>query len=310
MTMSRAGVRAPLSSSMHAQSANDRRRCARIAGSTRLRSVSEVKVGVETEESEDTYEVNIPKPLGVSFRRGNDGRAYVADVNPARGNIDPNFEVGDRIEAVSASFGSEVWKAENYGQVAYAIRTRSGDLYFKMLRRNGDVSCFEALVSEDQMFRNERAGGNYGAGTKELQRRNYSDSMEAKRKRVEMFEDGLEMFNNKEFEKALITWEDVLGMEPKNYVGDDFSRTTDVYRTTYYNIACCYCKMGNKDAAFEALESALRGGFDNYSKVRNDPQLAMLREDDRFYAIIDKFDEPWINMNAINALKGLFGGNN
>ena len=147
-----------------------------------------------------------------------------ADVNPGRGNIDPNFEVGDRIVEVSASFGSEVWKAENYGQVAYAIRTRAGEVYFKMLRRNGDVSCFEELASDDQMFRNERAGGNYGAGTKELQRRNYSESMEAKRKRMEMFEDGLEMFNNKDFEKALIMWEDVLGMEPKNYVGDDFSR--------------------------------------------------------------------------------------
>ena len=60
---------------------------------------------------------------------------------------------------VSASFGSEIWKAENYGQVAYAIRTRAGDLYFKMLRRNGDLSCFEALASDDAQFRSERAGG-------------------------------------------------------------------------------------------------------------------------------------------------------
>ena len=55
--------------------------------------------GVQEDEG-DYYVVNLPKPLGVSFRRGNDGRAYVADVNPARGNIDPNFELGDRIVEV------------------------------------------------------------------------------------------------------------------------------------------------------------------------------------------------------------------
>ena len=267
------------------------------------------EVSTATEEGE-FYEVNLPKPLGVSFRRGNDGRAYVADVNPARGNIDPNFELGDRIVEVSASFGSEVWKAENYGQVAYAIRTRAGDLYFKMLRRNGDLSCFEELAAEDAGFRSERAGGNYGAGTQELQRRNYAESNEVKRKRMELFEDGLVEFNKAEFEKALIMWEDVIGMEPKNYVGDDFSRTTAIYRTAYYNVACCYCKMGNKAAAFESLETALMSGFDDYKKVRSDPQLAMLRDDDRFDTMMDKFDEPWINMNAINAIKGLFTGGN
>ena len=281
---------------------------ARSAGTRGARQAA-AAVGSEV-ATEEFYEVRLPKPLGVSFRRGNDGRAYVADVNPARGNIDPNFELGDRIVEVSASFGSEVWKAENYGQVAYAIRTRSGDLYFKMLKRNGDLSCFEELAAEDVGFRSERAGGNYGAGTQELQRRNYAESNEVKRKRMELFEDGLVEFNKSEFEKALIMWEDVIGMEPKNYVGDDFSRTTAIYRTAYYNIACCYCKMGNNDAAFESLETALMSGFDDYKKVRSDPQLALLRDDDKFDVMMDKFDEPWINMNAINAIKGLFTGGN
>lgn len=29
-------------------------------------------------------------------------------------------------------------------------------------------------------------------------------------------------------------------MEPKNYLGDDFSRVTQIYRVAQYNLACCY----------------------------------------------------------------------
>ena len=153
-----------------------------------------------------------------------------------------------------------------------------------------------------------RTTGNYGAGTQELQRRNYAESKEVQRKRNEMFEDGLEQFNAGQFEKALIMWEDVIGMEPKNYFGDDFSRTTAIYRTAYYNVACCYCKMGNTDAAFDALQTALVAGFEDCKKVRSDPQLASLRDTDKFDEMMDKFDEPWINMNAINAIKNIFTG--
>lgn len=33
-------------------------------------------------------------------------------------------------------------------------------------------------------------------------------------------------------------------MEPPNYVGDDFSRVTQIYRVTQFNIACCYSSLG------------------------------------------------------------------
>lgn len=36
--------------------------------------------------------------------------------------------------------------------------------------------------------------------------------------------------------QALIDFENVLSMEPKNYLGDDFSRVTQIYRVTQYNI--------------------------------------------------------------------------
>lgn len=41
---------------------------------------------------------------------------------------------------VSASFGSDVWEAKNFGQVMYAIKTRNGDVYLKLKRNYGDTS--------------------------------------------------------------------------------------------------------------------------------------------------------------------------
>lgn len=41
---------------------------------------------------------------------------------------------------VSASFGTDVWDAQNFGQVMYAIKTRNGDVYLKMKRNFGDTS--------------------------------------------------------------------------------------------------------------------------------------------------------------------------
>lgn len=44
---------------------------------------------------------------------------------------------------VSASFGSDVWDARNFGQVLYAIKTRNGDVFLKFLNRQGDVSILQ-----------------------------------------------------------------------------------------------------------------------------------------------------------------------
>ncbi len=46
--------------------------------------------------------------------------------------------------AVSASFGTDVWEAKNFGQVMYAIKTRNGQVYMKLKRNFGDLSSFVA----------------------------------------------------------------------------------------------------------------------------------------------------------------------
>lgn len=41
---------------------------------------------------------------------------------------------------ISASFGSDVWEAKNYGQVVYAIKTRNGEVYLRLQRNYGDLA--------------------------------------------------------------------------------------------------------------------------------------------------------------------------
>lgn len=59
----------------------------------------------------------------------------------------------------------------SHHQVIYAIKTRNGDVYLQLKRNFGDMSALQEVeLSESElMFKGERSGGNYGAGTKEMQ---------------------------------------------------------------------------------------------------------------------------------------------
>lgn len=41
-------------------------------------------------------------------------------------------------------------------------------------------------------------------------------------------------------------------------------------------------------------------------QIRNDKNLAYLRQDERFKPLLNKFDEPILNENAVKAIKSLF----
>jgi hypothetical protein len=56
------------------------------------------------------------------------------------------------------------------------------------------------------------------------------------------------------------------------------------------------------EAGLEALDTALSSGFEQYSKVRSDPNLDNLRKSPKFKTIINKYDEPIINENAIKCV--------
>ena len=266
-------------------------------------NASEVK-GEVKKEVEDTYEVVIPKPIDVKFARGNDGGAYVVSIPENDPKYDM-FEVGDKIAAVSASFGDDVWQAESFGQVMYAIKNRNGDIYLKMKKMFGDVSQLE--TEKNSLFKMERAGGNYGSGTKEQQMDNYSRKRALENQRLDMFDEAIALYNKKNFDDALLQFEEVAALEPKNYMSDNFETTTEIYRVCQYNIACCFSNLGKVDESLLALRRCMSSGWDDYGKIRNDPSLANARkESKRFKELMDKFDEPIFNENAAKALGKFF----
>jgi tetratricopeptide (TPR) repeat protein len=209
---------------------------------------------------------------------------------------------------VSASFGNEIWDADSYGQVIYAMKNRNGDIYLKMQKMNGDFSALEQSEKSSQM-KAERAGGNYGAGTKEQQMQNYSKKKELEVQRLDMFDEAISLYNKKDYDNALIIFEEVAALEPKNFMSDNFQTATEVYKVTMYNIACCFSKLGQPDNSLQALKKCMGAGWTDYKKIRTDPSLAEVRQAPGFKPMINKFDEPLINENAVKFMKGIFGGN-
>ena len=159
----------------------------------------------------------------------------------------------------------------------------------------------------------ERNGGNYGSGTQELQRRNYIERKEARtrcraatdacsdipttpppigtqleKKRTGMFNEAIALFNSAQYEAALIVFENIVGLEPKNYIGDNFEKVTSLYRVAQYNIACCYSCLGSVEPGLEALQIAMSVGFDDYGKIRKDPSLKALQGSEKFKKLLDK----------------------
>lgn len=59
---------------------------------------------------------------------------------------------------ISASFGTDVWDAQNYGQIMYAIRTRSGTVYMKIRRNFGDMSSLQVSFTGSSRSNNSKSG--------------------------------------------------------------------------------------------------------------------------------------------------------
>ena len=62
---------------------------------------------------------------------------------------------------------------------------------------------------------------------------------------------------------------------------------------TLTTFVCCQ----QVDAGLEALDTCLKSGFDQFGKVRSDPNLEQLRKSPKFAELIDRFDEPVIDAN-------------
>jgi len=57
-------------------------------------------------------------------------------------------------------------------------------------------------------------------------------------------------------------------------------------RAMHYNVACCQARLGRTSEALTALEDAVREGYDNVDRLRDDPDLKPLRSLPRFAGVL------------------------
>jgi tetratricopeptide (TPR) repeat protein len=67
-----------------------------------------------------------------------------------------------------------------------------------------------------------------------------------------------------------------------------FRRSIDTggNRVAMYDVACCYALTNDKGKALEWLDRAVQNGFDQSDQIRSDSDLASIRDDARFKAIV------------------------
>ncbi|TVU41625.1 hypothetical protein EJB05_15160 [Eragrostis curvula] len=281
------------------------------------------KAEAEEERPFEEYEVTLEKPYGLKFSKGRDGGTYVEAI-AAGANADKTgqFTVGDKVLATSAVFGEEIWPAKGYGQTMYSIRQRVGPLYLKMERRFGRTED-DGEMTEKEIIRAERNSGVVSGRVREiqwmcidrsllnivasnllmtmpenfLQLQNYQRKMAQKMQREEDLRTGLRLSKEGKYEEALEKFESVLGSKP------ELSEAS----VASYNVACCYSKLNRVQAGLSALEDALKAGYEDFKRIRTDPDLANLRKSEEFETLLKNYDESFINESAINAIKSLFG---
>ncbi|XP_062186917.1 protein MET1, chloroplastic-like isoform X2 [Phragmites australis] len=251
----------------------------------------------EEERPYEEYEVTIEKPYGLKFAKGRDGGTYVEAIFAgASAEKTGEFTVGDKVLATSAVFGEEIWPAAGYGQTMYCIRQRVGPLYMKMERRFGKWDG-AAELTEKEIIRAERNSGVISNRVREIQLQNYQRKMEQKMQREDDLRLGLRLYKDGKYEEALEKFESVLGSKPESNEASIAS----------YNVACCYSKLDRTQAGLSALEDALKAGYEDFKRIRTDLDLANLRKSEEFEPMLKNYDESFINENAINAIKSLFG---
>lgn len=243
--------------------------------------------------AEDLYEVEVDKPYGLKFYKGEGGATYIEAISPgSSADLTGLIEEGDKVLETSAVFGDELWPAAEYSRTLYTIKNRIGPLRIKLQKMNGvRVPEFKDAYIE------ERNAGNIGDNIREKQVENYIKRVQLERERREESDEALSLYKKGEFNKALERFERILGLLP------EYNEAA----ITLYNIACCRSKLGQVKEGLKALEDAMEAGFEDYKKIRQDPDLATIRNTDEFDDLINKYDESFINENALKAITSVFG---
>ncbi|CAI5501499.1 unnamed protein product [Closterium sp. Naga37s-1] len=265
-----------------------------LKATTRAAATPASKSGAVQVRAGEIIEVELERPYGLKFYRGEDGAIYIDALYPGQsGLLSKQIQEGDKVLATSAVFGGEMWPAAEYSRVMYTVRQRVGTLLVRLEKMGGQ----KIGPWKKDKYLEERAAGNYGDAIREKQMENAALRQEQAEERVAALDKGLQLYKAGKYEEAMQKFQTIIGLVPS-------------YReeaVAFYNIACCCSKLKKVEGGLQALEAAMEAGFDDYKKIRQDPDLSFVRDDDEFDELMDRYDEPIINENAIKALTSVFG---
>ena len=98
--------------------------------------------------------------------------------------------------------------------------------------------------------------------------------------------------NNNYFEAYLNRGVVLMAMGKLNKAEDDLKKAQSIDPKSpdaYFNLACLYSVNGKLDLSADALDSALKNGFNNTDRLRSDPDLNQLRQTKDFKKILEKY---------------------
>ena len=97
-----------------------------------------------------------------------------------------------------------------------------------------------------------------------------------------------ELYQNKKYQESSNTW-------------DKAFRIHNGFSTDYYNSACTNALAGNYDKAFDHLEKAIKNGWEDIKWMKEDSDLASLRESKKWENFINNI--PAFKQEYLNSLK-------
>ncbi len=86
---------------------------------------------------------------------------------------------------------------------------------------------------------------------------------------------GIQHLDTGNYEKALKSFQEILELEADE-------------PAALYNIACTYAIMNRQKEALDAIEKAIKNGFDDIEWLNEDPDFAQLRQTPEFQKLLSK----------------------
>lgn len=95
----------------------------------------------------------------------------------------------------------------------------------------------------------------------------------------QLFEKGLKLLQDKEYEKAIEVYNNLLSIRPKG----------NIAYVSMYNLACAYSLLGKAEEAWDWLEKSVKEGYEGIEHMEKDPDLALLHRNEKRWGSLVKF---------------------